>query len=304
MRVLLTLGLLESGTSSALRLSSHPASQKLLPNCFAKIPCYHKRPEPFEAWIHWYSKVSAKTEPQRLPKLGYTGYHLENSHPSYIFNLLDLGALFHFFIQQPWGCVLEPTKAITGFPFEIIQSKFEFCLHPQFTFVSRLKSPFCIQLPRFDSSKILLVKIQAFTLKTPQTNENKVSCEGYFSNPKCLVGTIAQKDYWSFDHVFFKYGLEKIKEVQKLQSNSVQTQRSKISHEKRRNLRNEIAKWREASLHIWPNWKFKDQGNTNDASTPKAKYVSSNFHSTLPVASRCRSVSSKSKMYTWCICKL
>ena len=83
------------------------------------------------------------------------------------------------------------------------------------------ESNLCAQMsphPRFDSSKILLVKIQAFTLKTPQTNENKVSSSGYFSNPECLVGTIAQKDYWSFDHFFSSMDWKKLKKYNSLKA--------------------------------------------------------------------------------------
>ena len=66
-----------------------------------------------------------------------------------------------------------------------------------------------------------------------------MSCWGYFSNPKCLVGTIAQKKLLIHPSNCFQVWTGKITEVQQLESNSFQTQRSegiyatKLQHDER-----------------------------------------------------------------------
>ena len=167
----------------------------------------HSRPR-----IHWYSKVSAKTEPWRLRRALFTKATLLGTIwkiQILVIQPFGFRRSFSFFIQQRWEvvCLRHPKRSRFSIRNNLVEL-WVLLSHSspkkvqKLPFVSRLKTPFCVQLLRPDSSKILWVRIQAFTLKTPQTNQNKVSSSGYFSNPKCLVGTIAQKDYWSFDHVF------------------------------------------------------------------------------------------------------
>ena len=166
-------------------------------------------------------------------------------------------------MQQRWE---EPTKAVRLFnlkqPSQVLLSHSSPKSKVQkLTFVSRLKTPFCLHLFRFDSSKNYIVENPSVHAKSTQTNADKNAlCWGCFSNQKCLVETIAENKLLIpliLQSNCFQEALKQIREVQQLESNSVQTDRSKIVHAKRSSVHNEIAKWREAPLHISRNWKFK-----------------------------------------------
>ena len=125
-----------------------------------------------------------------------------------------------------------------GFQFETTQSNFEFCHYPKFTFVSRLKTLFCVQLLRFDSSIKPIVQNAEVHVRNTQTNATKVSCivEAVSQTHSVSLGPLCETKY--IDPLIKLFSSLHSNQL----SNSVQTPRFKTVHAKPWNLGKAIAK--------------------------------------------------------------